>query len=228
MSDEGNTAGNAAPATATGAAGTGGQPDYKAIAEAAQKRGAEVTVIAGITSVDPPGHIRVLRVTTAEEMFVAVTNELSKASVFIGAAAVADYAPAHRAANKIKKAKSSLVITLEPTRDILAEVAASKRDGLLVIGFAAETENVLRNARKKLNTKNLDAIVANDVTRSDAGFDSPTNQIAIVTNDNQNPVELPLMPKIDAAHRILDELVRLRQKWALSSGAAVLSEVRRA
>jgi phosphopantothenoylcysteine decarboxylase/phosphopantothenate--cysteine ligase len=181
-----------------------------AIAEAALSRGAQVSVVAGATSVKSPNGVRVVRVLSADEMFDAVMNELPKATVFIGAAAVADYRPNQRAAAKIKKNESSMVLTLERTRDILGEVASARTNGLLVIGFAAETNDVLINAQEKLRAKNLDVVVANDVTRVDAGFDSTENAVTIVSRGAQGPLELPLMPKLEAAHRILDEIVRLR------------------
>ncbi len=181
-----------------------------AVAEAALSRGAEVSVVAGATSVNSPNGVRVTHAFSADEMHVAVMKELPKATIFISAAAVADYRPAHRAATKIKKSESSLVLTLERTRDILNEVASAKTNGLLVIGFAAETDDVLINAQEKLRAKNLDAVVANDVTRTDAGFDSTENAITIVRRYDQAPLELPLMSKLEAAHRILDEIVRLR------------------
>jgi len=181
-----------------------------AVAEAALSRGAEVSVVAGATSVSSPYGVRVARALSTDEMHEAVMKELPKATVFISAAAVADYRPAQRAATKIKKSGSSLVLTLERTRDILGEVASARTNGLLVIGFAAETNDVLINAQEKLRAKNLDAIVANDVARVDAGFDSTENAITIVARDAQGPLELPLMSKLEAAHRILDEIVRLR------------------
>jgi phosphopantothenoylcysteine decarboxylase / phosphopantothenate---cysteine ligase len=181
-----------------------------AVAEAAQKRGADVTVIAGITSVDPPPFIKVIRALSAEEMAQAVSRESPNASVFIGAAAVADYRPAQRAGQKVKKTQRELTLTLERTRDILSEVVSARTDGMLIIGFAAETENVLANAREKLHRKNLDAIVANDVTRTDSGFGSETNAITIILRDKEEPLQLPAMSKLDAAHRILDEIVNLR------------------
>lgn len=182
-----------------------------ALAQAAKSRGAEVTVIAGSTTISSPNGVQVKQVTSAEEMYQAVMKELTSATVFVSAAAVADYRPANRADTKIKKTESSLVLTLERTRDILRDVASSKTDGLLVIGFAAETDNVLANAREKLQSKKLDAIVANDVTQVDGGFDSPMNAITIITRDAESPVELPLTSKLVAANRILDEIVRLRK-----------------
>jgi phosphopantothenoylcysteine decarboxylase/phosphopantothenate--cysteine ligase len=129
--------------------------------------------------------------------------------VFIGAAAIADYRPAQRADQKIKKSNDAITLTLERTPDVLSQVAASRANGMLVIGFAAETENVLDNAREKLRNKNLDAIVANDVSRADSGFDSATNAITIITRDDV--AELPVMSKAEAADRILDVIVNLRK-----------------
>ena len=180
-----------------------------AIAEAALKRGAVVTAVVGSTSIDPPAGVRVVQALSAEEMLKAVASEAGNASVFIGAAAIADYRPAERAAQKIKKSNESITLTLERTPDVLSQVAASRANGMLVVGFAAETENVLENAREKLRSKKLDAIVANDVSRVDAGFDTATNKIAIITTDDS--IELPLMSKREAADRILDVIVALRK-----------------
>ena len=182
-----------------------------ALAEAALKRGGEVTIVAGVTSVAPPSGARIVQALSAEEMSEAVARERVSASVFIGAAAIADYRPAQRADQKIKKSEDSLTLTLERTPDVLSEVAASRANGMLVIGFAAETENVVDNAREKLRSKKLDAIVANDVTRKDSGFDSSMNAITIITRDNGEPVELPVMSKSEAADRILDVIVKLRK-----------------
>jgi phosphopantothenoylcysteine decarboxylase/phosphopantothenate--cysteine ligase len=184
-----------------------------ALAEAVLKRGGEVTVVAGITTIDPPAGVRVVRALSAEEMDQAVVRESQNASVFIGAAAIADYRPAQRADQKIKKTEESLTLILERTPDILSNVAASRRNGMLVIGFAAETENVIDNAREKLRSKKLDAIIANDVTRHDSGFDSRTNAITIITAQNNDPVELPTLSKSEAANRILDCIVSLRSSW---------------
>jgi phosphopantothenoylcysteine decarboxylase/phosphopantothenate--cysteine ligase len=180
-----------------------------ALAEAALKRGAAVTVVVGMTTVDPPAGVNVVKALSAEEMLKAVASEAGRASVFIGAAAIADYRPAQRAEQKIKKSNESITLTLERTPDVLSQVAASRANGMLVVGFAAETENVLENAKEKLRSKKLDAIVANDVSRADSGFDTATNKIAIITNDES--VELPLMTKSEAADRILDAIVSIRQ-----------------
>ncbi len=181
-----------------------------AIAEAARHRGAEVTTVAGITTATPPADVNVIRTSSAAEMQAAVAQQINNASIFIAAAAVADYRPVQRAAAKIKKSESTLNLSLERTPDILGEVAAARTNGLLVVGFAAETEKVVNNALAKLKAKKLDAIIANDVSRSDIGFDSERNAITIITQDSE-PRELPPMTKLDAAHRILDEIVRLRQ-----------------
>jgi phosphopantothenoylcysteine decarboxylase/phosphopantothenate--cysteine ligase len=182
-----------------------------ALAQAAQSRGADVTLVAGATSVHPPSSIRLIRAISAEEMFNAVMNEISNATVYIGAAAIADYRPASRAENKIKKTEDELTIVLEKTKDILGEVGKTKHDGLLVIGFAAETNDVVAYAKSKLEKKNLDAIVANDITKSGAGFNADTNIITIITHDKE-PTALPMMTKSEAAHRVLDEIVRLRKQ----------------
>jgi len=180
-----------------------------ALAEAALKRGGEVVVVAGTTTVSPPAGVRIVKALSAEEMAQAVARESADASVFIGAAAIADYRPAQRAEQKIKKSEESITLTLERTPDVLSQVAASRANGMLVIGFAAETENVVENAREKLHNKKLDAIIANDVTRADSGFDIATNAITIITKDN-DPVELPVMSKSEAADRILDVIRSLR------------------
>jgi phosphopantothenoylcysteine decarboxylase/phosphopantothenate--cysteine ligase len=182
-----------------------------ALAEAAVRRGGEVTVVAGIATVSPPAGVRIVQALSAEEMSRAVARERSNASVFIGAAAIADYRPVQRADQKIKKSKDSITLTLERTPDILSQVAASRTNGMLVIGFAAETENLVDNAREKLRSKNLDAIIANDVSRTDAGFDSTSNAITIITRDSEL-LELPLMSKSEAADRILDVIVSLRNR----------------
>lgn len=183
-----------------------------AIAEAAQRRGARVTIVAAATTAVPPNGIRILRAYSADEMYAAVMKELSDATVFIGAAAVADYRPAAPSLRKIKKTQSSLTMKLQRTPDVLQEVARSKGDGLLVIGFAAETENILGNAREKLRAKSLDAIVANDVTRNGVGFDTVTNEVTIIRRDRKAPIHVPLMPKTSVANIILDEVVRLRAR----------------
>jgi phosphopantothenoylcysteine decarboxylase/phosphopantothenate--cysteine ligase len=191
-----------------------------ALAEAARARGANVTVVAGVASADRPADVRFIDALSAEEMSSAVAREIERATIFIAAAAVADYRPAKRAAQKIKKSDAPLNLELEPTTDILASVAASRRDGLLVIGFAAESERVIEHAREKLRRKRLDAIVANDITRDGAGFDSMTNAVTIISSDRDDALEFPLTSKLEAGHRILDEIARLRRVRAAKSVAA--------
>lgn len=199
-----------------------------AIAEAARSRGARVTAIAGVTTMTAPTGVSVVRVNSAEEMHAATMNELSTASIFIGAAAVADYRPVLQSPRKIKKAKAALTLELERTPDILQAVANSKRDGLLVIGFAAETDNILTNAREKLRNKNLDAIVANDITQSGVGFDTPTNEVTIISRDRRAPIHVPLIAKTNVANIILDEVVRLRARVKPSSSVRPLRRPRKA
>jgi phosphopantothenoylcysteine decarboxylase / phosphopantothenate---cysteine ligase len=181
------------------------------LARAARLRGAHVTLIAGVTTVDPPPNVRVIKTTTAAEMHRAVMANVAAATIFIGAAAVADYAPAQAAEHKIKKTNASLQLELTRTADILGDVAAARRDGQLIIGFAAETENVINHATEKLKKKALDAIIANDVSNQNAGFDSEHNSVAIVFGDERDVVQLPLMSKAETADRILDEIVKLRR-----------------
>ncbi|HEX8776101.1 MAG TPA: bifunctional phosphopantothenoylcysteine decarboxylase/phosphopantothenate--cysteine ligase CoaBC [Pyrinomonadaceae bacterium] len=182
-----------------------------ALAEAARARGADVTVVAANTTAQPPAAVRLISALSAEEMRSAVMHEVEHATVFIAAAAVADYRPAERAASKLKKTEAALTLKLEPTPDILAEVGNSKRDGLILVGFAAETDDLLRHAAEKMRRKRLDMIVANDITREGAGFDTSTNVITLLARDRERPVELPLMSKLEASHHILDYLVRLRR-----------------
>jgi phosphopantothenoylcysteine decarboxylase/phosphopantothenate--cysteine ligase len=180
-----------------------------AVAEAAAARGAQVTVVAGITSVRPPENVKLVRGVSAKEMFAAVMKELPKASVFIGSAAVADYAPANTAEGKIKKnGRDFMILELKKTPDILAEVSKNRSNGLLVVGFAAETSDVLGYARSKLENKGLDMVIANDITKKGAGFNADTNIATIISKSGE--IDLPLMPKREMADRILDEVVRLR------------------
>ena len=182
-----------------------------ALATAARDRGAEVTLVAGITSVELPADVRVVNTTTAADMHRAVMENAASATIFIGAAAVADYAPVQLAEQKIKKTNPSIQLELARTPDILGDVAAARRHGQLIVGFAAETENLLKHATEKLRKKGLDAIVANDVSSRESGFDSEKNAVAIVFRDEREIVELPLMSKNEVAHRILNEIVELRR-----------------
>lgn len=179
-----------------------------AIAEAAQRRGARVILVSGPTALEPPAAVEVENVRTTEEMRRAVRARLEEASVVIKAAAVVDFRPAQVAKQKIKRGRGPLTLALEPTPDLLEEITAARGDRL-VVGFAAETENVVENARAKLRAKKLDLVVANDVTQNGAGFDVDTNIVTLLARDGQE-VPLPKMTKQAVAHRILDEVVRLR------------------
>ena len=187
-----------------------------AVAEAAAKRGAKVILISGPVILETPAGVERVDVRTAEEMRRAVGDRFSEASIAVLAAAVSDYRPAELRAEKIKKSNSPLVISLEPTTDILAELTTHKGQKI-VVGFAAETDHVAENARKKLVSKNADLIVANDVTAEGAGFDSDTNVVTLFSRDGRD-LALPKIPKSEVAQRVLDEVLRLRA--VLHSSAA--------
>jgi phosphopantothenoylcysteine decarboxylase / phosphopantothenate---cysteine ligase len=179
-----------------------------ALAEAALRRGAHVLLVTGPTSIMPPDAAEVTRVETAEQMRSAVLQLLSKATIVIKTAAVSDYRPKSAAGQKLKRT-GPISLELEPTTDILAELAG-KKTNQLIVGFAAETENVLENARKKLGKKSLDAIVVNDVSREGVGFDSDRNAVTILTQDEV--VEVPETTKWEVAQRVLDQVVKLRRR----------------
>jgi phosphopantothenoylcysteine decarboxylase / phosphopantothenate---cysteine ligase len=179
-----------------------------AIAEAALRRGARVLLVSGPTAIAAPGAAELASVETADEMRAAVLKLLPESTAVIMTAAVADFRPKTTTAQKIKR-KGEILLELEPTPDILAEVVRRKTKQL-VVGFAAETENVLDNARKKLAAKSLDAIVANDVSREGVGFDSERNAVTIISQSEI--VEVPETSKTEVAHRVLDQVVKLRKK----------------
>ncbi len=183
-----------------------------AIAEAAEARGAHVILVSGPTALSAPPGVDLIHVETAEEMYRAVLAKLESARVVIKAAAVSDYRPTHKAASKIKKGHAMSEIALEPTPDILAELGKRKGERILV-GFAAETDDLLANARKKLQRKNLDLVVANDVGQAGAGFDHDTNVVTIV-DATGGVEELPLLSKREVADRILDRVKALLDKSA--------------
>jgi phosphopantothenoylcysteine decarboxylase/phosphopantothenate--cysteine ligase len=182
-----------------------------AIAEAARDRGARVTLISGPVNLPPPVNVETINVRSTREMFEAVTQRIHDVTVFIGSAAVADFRPASRAAQKIKKdGRKTIAIELEETEDIIAAVGADpNRQGRIVAGFAAESQSLLEYAERKLREKGLDLIVANDITRDDAGFDVETNAATILKRDGSR-VELPLQSKRELAGRLLDEIAKLR------------------
>lgn len=179
-----------------------------AVARAALRRGAQVTLVSGPTALEPPAGARVLSVETAKEMLAAVQKEFPSCSAVVMAAAVADYHVAEVADKKLKRGKGPLEIRLEPNADILKELAAAK-GGKLLIGFAAETNDLLANAQKKLREKNLDLIVANDVTQEGSGFDGNTN-IATLIDRSGAARSLPMMTKDELADKILDQLLILK------------------
>ena len=180
-----------------------------ALARAARRRGAEVILISGPTSLAVPPQVKHIPVRSAVQMRKAVMGHFGSASVLIMAAAVSDYRPKQRALGKIKKSAPEAVVELELNPDILAEAGSHKKSQILV-GFAAETENLLASSREKLKQKNLDLIVANDVTLPGAGFGVDTNIVKII--DREGKVEeLPLMAKEDLAGRILDRIALLKK-----------------
>ncbi|HYY69860.1 MAG TPA: bifunctional phosphopantothenoylcysteine decarboxylase/phosphopantothenate--cysteine ligase CoaBC [Terriglobales bacterium] len=185
-----------------------------ALAEAALRRGAHVVLVSGPTTLKPPAAAELISVETAEEMRQAVLSRLNEATVVIKAAAVADYKPKQRLQQKIKR-QGALTLDLEPTADILAEVAA-RRGSQIIVGFAAETEDVLENARRKLASKALDAIVVNDVSRKGIGMDSDRNAVTIITPTGA--LDVPETTKWEVAHRVLDAVVRIRQSQVAPAG----------
>ena len=184
-----------------------------AIAEAALRRGARVLLITGPTAIAAPDAAEVTRVETAEEMHAAVLKFLPESTVVIMTAAVSDFRPKVAAEQKIKR-QGEMTLELQPTADILAEVARRKTSQVIV-GFAAETENVLDNARKKLASKSLDAIVVNDVSREGIGFDSDRNAVTIISQSEV--IEVPETSKWEVAHRVLDQVVKLRKRSGVPS-----------
>ena len=176
-----------------------------AIAEAAMLRGAEVTLISGPTAIEPPMFVNVIPIISAQEMFEKVATNATENDIIIKAAAVADYRPKEVCDEKIKKSDHDTEIELERTTDILAYLGKNKGKTFLC-GFSMETENMLENSRRKLDKKNLDMIVANNLKDKGAGFGVDTNLITIITRDRE--LQLELMSKQDAANCILDEIIR--------------------
>ena len=179
-----------------------------ALARRGARRGAEVTLVSGPTALKPPPGIRLISVTTTAEMRAAVLQEFPRATAVLMAAAVADYHPERFVPRKIKKGRAPLQLKLEPNPDLLRELGA-KKNGKVLIGFAAETEQLVDNAKKKLREKNLDLVVANDVTEEGSGFDGDTN-VATLLDRRGSVQRLPLMSKDDLADRIYDYLLLLK------------------
>jgi phosphopantothenoylcysteine decarboxylase / phosphopantothenate---cysteine ligase len=182
-----------------------------ALAEAALRRGAKVILISGPTALKPPSSAEAIQVQTAQQMRDVVMAHFDRATIVIKAAAVADFTV--RAADEKIKRKGPMTLELEPTTDILAEVG-TKKAGRIVIGFAAETNDALANARKKLESKSLDAIVLNDVSKPGIGFDSERNAVTILTHTGAETV--PETSKWEVAHRVLDAVVKLKAERTIS------------
>ncbi|MBR2143137.1 MAG: bifunctional phosphopantothenoylcysteine decarboxylase/phosphopantothenate--cysteine ligase CoaBC, partial [Anaerovibrio sp.] len=179
-----------------------------AIAEAAKKRGAEVTLVSGPSALTAPAGVKLVRVETAAQMRQAVMEVFDEADIIIKAAAVADYRVREVADQKIKKNDDELVLVLEKNPDILFELGQKKKSGQILVGFAAETQHLLEYAKAKLEKKNLDMIVANDVSRKDAGFNVDTNAVKLLYRDG-TVQELPVMTKYKLANELLNMVIKL-------------------
>lgn len=180
-----------------------------AIAKMAARRGADVTLVSGETALEKPVFVQTVPVKSAEEMFEAVTQRAPEQDIIIKAAAVADYRPKSVSSRKVKKAEGELVLELERTQDILAYLGGHRQPGQILCGFAMETENLLENARKKLEKKHLDMIVANSLRVEGAGFGGDTNVVTLVTGSEE--ISLGKLSKEETAGRILDQIMKLRE-----------------
>ncbi len=178
-----------------------------AIARAAQQRGADVVLISGPTMLSPPAGVEFVSVVSAQQMYAEVFRALPSTTVVIKSAAVADYRPLSSSRHKLKKKDTEMILQLEKNPDILAELGQNKQ-GRILVGFAAETQDLLSNAAAKLQRKNLDMIVANDITQDGAGFDVDTNVVKILYADGAIEA-LPQLSKVEVAHQLLDRVVRL-------------------
>lgn len=181
-----------------------------AIAKMAMLRGAEVTLVSGPTAIEPPLFVKVVPVTSAKDMFEAVTGLSDEQDIIIKAAAVADYRPKQVSEDKVKKKDDQASIELERTDDILKYLGLHKKQGQFLCGFSMETRDMLRNSRAKLEKKNLDMVAANNLKVEGAGFQGDTNVLTLITQDEE--VSLPLMSKEDAALKILDKILLLTTK----------------
>ena len=181
-----------------------------AIAKMAMLRGAEVTLVSGPTAIEPPLFVKVIPVTSARDMFEAVTGLSHEQDIIIKAAAVADYRPKQVSEDKVKKKDDQASIELERTDDILKYLGQHKKQGQFLCGFSMETRDMIRNSRAKLEKKNLDMVAANNLKVEGAGFQGDTNVLTLITQDEE--VSLPLMSKEDAALKILDKILLLTTK----------------
>lgn len=178
------------------------------IARAAMMRGAEVILVTGKTNLAPPMGVHTIEITSAADMAAAVKEHAGTQDIIIKAAAVADYRPKHTADEKMKKKDSDMVIELERTEDILGFLGAHKKEGQFLCGFSMETENMIENSRKKLKTKNLDLIVANNLKEQGAGFGTDTNIVTLLSHEDT--VELPILSKDEVADRLLSYILEHR------------------
>ena len=178
-----------------------------AIAKMAMLRGAEVTLVSGPTAIEPPLFVKVVPVTSARDMFEAVTGVSDQQDIIIKAAAVADYRPKQVSEDKVKKKDDQVSIELERTDDILKYLGQHKKNGQFLCGFSMETKDMIGNSRAKLEKKNLDMVAANNLKVEGAGFQGDTNVLTLITQDEE--VSLPLMSKEDAALKILDKIISL-------------------
>lgn len=179
-----------------------------AIAKCAMLRGAKVTLVTGPTNIKKPPFVDVVEIKSAQDMFEAVTSRASEQDIIIKAAAVADYRPANVSDEKVKKADGELAIELERTQDILKHLGENKKSNQFLCGFSMETQNMLENSRVKLEKKNLDMIVANNLKTAGAGFGTDTNVVTMITKDEE--IELEIMTKEDVANRILDQILKMQ------------------
>lgn len=179
-----------------------------AIARAAMMRGADVTLVTGKTSLTPPANVRAVEITSAADMARAVKENAEEQDIIIKAAAVADYRPKYAADEKVKKSDSAFTIELERTEDILGFLGEHKREGQFLCGFSMETENMLENSRRKLQKKNLDLIVANNLKEKGAGFGTDTNIVTLLSPTET--LQLPILSKDEVAERLLDYILEHR------------------
>ena len=179
------------------------------IAKACMLRGADVTLVTGKTSIKPPMFTTVVPITSAQDMYEAVTSRSNEMDIIIKSAAVADYRPMNVATEKVKKKDGDMAIPLERTNDILKYLGENKKAGQFLCGFSMETENMLENSKAKLVKKNLDMILANNLKVKGAGFQGDTNIVTLITADSVT--ELPIMTKEEVAFSLLDEILKLRK-----------------
>src|ERR1700759_1009980 len=182
-----------------------------ALAEAAHRRGARVILVSGPTELKVPDGVDWMPVRTTAQMHDAVRSRLVESNVIVMAAAVADYKPSTQHDKKIKRSESTFTLELEPNPDILAELGRTRTGKQVLIGFAAETDAVAENARGKLERKHADMIVANDVTKEGAGFDTDTNIVTLYSRDGQE-IALPKLSKFEVANRLFDRVLDIQKQ----------------